>query len=164
MGVMWVIGGYYPPILQRRPIVKQISCSRLEPLYAGWRLRDPRILGLAIFRLAAGASDAVSQRANVLLFAAGGGSLGTFLRSEIDAVNHKKPGGYKNGFSRIACEPCEPGDELDGAWPYEQLVRMDARFVSAVERAIEAGRERRAAAQTSARGGYARSGTPSRYG
>jgi hypothetical protein len=32
--------------------------------------------------------------------------------------------------------PSQPGDEVVGGWSREQLERMDARFVHAVERAI----------------------------
>ena len=38
---------------------------------------------------------------------------------------------------------CQPGDQQDGAFSREQLLRMDARFVARVERAIAAGKERR---------------------
>jgi len=40
----------------------------------------------------------------------------------------------------------EPDDELDGAWSREQLVDMNARFVAALNRAIELGLESRASA------------------
>jgi hypothetical protein len=43
--------------------------------------------------------------------------------------------------SKIKNAPQEPGDEQQGNWPRDQLVRMDARFVHAVERAIARGEE-----------------------
>jgi hypothetical protein len=42
--------------------------------------------------------------------------------------------------------PCDPADELDGNWPYEQLVEMNARFAAAMEQAFELGLERRESA------------------
>jgi len=45
--------------------------------------------------------------------------------------------------SQIAMGDCQPGDQQDGAFSREQLLRMDARFVARVERAIAAGKERR---------------------
>jgi hypothetical protein len=44
--------------------------------------------------------------------------------------------------SKIKNAPQEPGDEQVGEWPRDRLVRMDARFVDAVERAIARGEER----------------------
>jgi hypothetical protein len=38
--------------------------------------------------------------------------------------------------------PSQPGDELQGGWTEAQLMRMDADFVVAMERAIAAGLER----------------------
>jgi hypothetical protein len=38
---------------------------------------------------------------------------------------------------------CQPGDEQVGEWTRERLMRMDARFVARVERAIATGRESR---------------------
>jgi hypothetical protein len=38
--------------------------------------------------------------------------------------------------------PPQPGDEA-GAWPHEQLLRMNERFVERMEHAIERGLERR---------------------
>ena len=35
----------------------------------------------------------------------------------------------------------QPGDEVVGGWSREQLMRMDAHFVDAVERAIARGKE-----------------------
>lgn len=39
--------------------------------------------------------------------------------------------------------PPQPGDEISGQWSRQQLERMNARFVRAVERAIALGQERR---------------------
>jgi len=47
-----------------------------------------------------------------------------------------------DGRSVLATAPCEPGDEVVGEWSRDRLVRMDARFVDAVERAIARGKER----------------------
>ena len=38
--------------------------------------------------------------------------------------------------------PPQPGDDQDGNWPRERLIRMDARFVERLERAIANGQER----------------------
>src|SRR5262249_40994387 len=53
----------------------------------------------------------------------------------------------------ISCPPMrlshalyEPGDERDGSWSREQLLDMDARFVTALERAFELGLESRTSA------------------
>jgi hypothetical protein len=62
--------------------------------------------------------------------------------SEFPSVPYHKP--YQqpcDGRSILATEPNEPGDEQEGIWPRDQLVRMDARFVHAVERAIARGKE-----------------------
>jgi len=37
--------------------------------------------------------------------------------------------------------PTQPGDEVVGGWSREALMRMDERFVHAVERAIKRGLE-----------------------
>jgi hypothetical protein len=47
---------------------------------------------------------------------------------------------------RVKVAEPEPGDELVGNWPREQLERMDQRFCERVERAFERGRESRQAA------------------
>jgi len=54
---------------------------------------------------------------------------------------HKRHDPPCDGRSQLATAPCEPGDELQGDYTREQLVRMDTRFVHAVERAIANGRE-----------------------
>jgi hypothetical protein len=45
----------------------------------------------------------------------------------------------------------EPGDELDGFWPREQLLKMNARFTSALEQAFELGLESRESARQQVR-------------
>ena len=40
--------------------------------------------------------------------------------------------------SLLANAQCQPGDELIGVWPREQLAKMDTRFVERMERAIAA--------------------------
>ena len=49
--------------------------------------------------------------------------------------------------------PSKPGDELQGGWSREQLLRMDDRFVVAVEAAIRLGLENRASASACERPG-----------
>jgi hypothetical protein len=44
--------------------------------------------------------------------------------------------------SKIKNAPHERGDEQEGTWPRDQLVRMDAKFCRTVERAIARGAER----------------------
>ena len=46
-----------------------------------------------------------------------------------------------DGRSQLATAPCEPGDEQEGTWPRDQLMRMDARFCERLERAIARGKE-----------------------
>ena len=46
------------------------------------------------------------------------------------------------GRSVLANAPFEPGDERSGDYTREQLLRMDARFVERMRRAIERGLER----------------------
>jgi hypothetical protein len=47
------------------------------------------------------------------------------------------------GRSALASAPYEPGDERSGDYTREQLLRMDARFVARMQKAIEHGLERR---------------------
>jgi hypothetical protein len=49
--------------------------------------------------------------------------------------------------------PYAPGDEIVGDWRREELLKMDACFVSAVTAAFEAGRESPAAARATVRVG-----------
>ena len=68
---------------------------------------------------------------------------GENLCSEFPRVPYRKR--YQqpcDGRSVLATAPCEPGDEVVGEWSRDRLVRMDARFVDAVERAIARGKER----------------------
>jgi len=48
-----------------------------------------------------------------------------------------------NGFSLARYEP---GDELQGGWPRDQLLEMDNRFVAALEQAFRLGLESRESA------------------
>ena len=50
--------------------------------------------------------------------------------------------GRKSTYLNSKGTPFEPGDEVVGEWSRDRLVRMDARFVDAVERAIARGKER----------------------
>jgi hypothetical protein len=51
---------------------------------------------------------------------------------------------YLNGGTNALMRaPSAPGDELQGGWTREQLLRMDGDFVAAIERAIARGLERR---------------------
>ena len=45
--------------------------------------------------------------------------------------------------SKLQAADCAPGDELEGGWPREDMLKMDARFCAAMERAIKLGMERR---------------------
>ena len=57
---------------------------------------------------------------------------------------YRKPGNGKaptNGGSKLVNSAFERGDEQVGNWPREQLLKMDARFVERMERAIERGLE-----------------------
>jgi len=54
---------------------------------------------------------------------------------------------YLNGGQNALMRaPNKPGDELQGGWTREQLLRMDDCFVAAVEVAIRLGLENRASA------------------
>ena len=67
---------------------------------------------------------------------------GGILCSEFPRVPyHKRHEQPCDGRSVLAIAPCEPGDEIVGEWSRDRLVRMDARFVDAVERAIARGEE-----------------------
>ena len=50
-------------------------------------------------------------------------------------------------------EPLQPGDEQNGEWTREQLMRMHDRYVAAVEAAIRLGLENRASASAVERRG-----------
>jgi hypothetical protein len=66
--------------------------------------------------------------------------LGMFVPS------HRKPGRtsrhLEGGSSRLASGG-EPEDAQQGGWPRKDLLKMNDRFVAAVELAIAAGKERR---------------------
>jgi hypothetical protein len=54
---------------------------------------------------------------------------------------------YLNGgISALLRGRAQPGDELQGTWTREELLRMHDRFVAAVEAAISLGLENRASA------------------
>jgi hypothetical protein len=63
-----------------------------------------------------------------------------------DQRRRGRPALHQNGGSLLVRAPSKPGDELQGGWSREQLIRMDSDFVVAVERAIAAGKESRQAA------------------
>jgi len=63
-----------------------------------------------------------------------------------------RPALYMNGQSVLVQRPCEPGDEIAGGWPREQLLRMNERFVVAVEVAFRSGLESPASASAVQRG------------
>jgi hypothetical protein len=60
---------------------------------------------------------------------------------------------YTNGRSLLARAPSKPGDELQGGWTREQLLRMDDCFVVAVEAAFRSGLESPASASACERAG-----------
>jgi hypothetical protein len=64
-----------------------------------------------------------------------------------------RPALHQNGGSLLVRAPSKPGDELQGGWTREQLLRMDADFVAAVEAAIRLGLENRASASACERPG-----------
>jgi hypothetical protein len=49
--------------------------------------------------------------------------------------------GRRSDWRGAARATFEPGDEVVGEWSRDALMRMDARFVHAVERAIARGKE-----------------------
>jgi hypothetical protein len=55
------------------------------------------------------------------------------------------------GVSALARGKAQPGDELQGTWTREELLRMHDRFVAAVESAIARGLERRSSAGANGR-------------
>jgi hypothetical protein len=56
-------------------------------------------------------------------------------------VYHKPHDPPTLGRSKLQNGASEPGDELVGEWPRDQLVRMDEKFCRTVERAIASGKE-----------------------
>jgi hypothetical protein len=61
---------------------------------------------------------------------------------------------YLNGGTNALMRaPNKPGDEVQGGWTREQLLRMDDCFVVAVEAAIRLGLENRASASACERPG-----------
>jgi len=57
-----------------------------------------------------------------------------------------RPALHQNGGSLLVRAPSKPGDELQGGWTREQLLRMDDCFIVAVEAAFRSGRESPASA------------------
>jgi hypothetical protein len=57
----------------------------------------------------------------------------------MSASNGKPPGRPPHRNSKFG--PCAANDGTIGAWPRPQLVRMDARFCAALERAFKRGKE-----------------------
>jgi hypothetical protein len=57
-------------------------------------------------------------------------------------VYHKRHAPPTFGLSKLQNSATEPGDELQGDYTREQLVKMDARFCERLERAIDRGLER----------------------
>ena len=65
-----------------------------------------------------------------------------------------RPSRYLNGGSNaLVRAPSKPGDELQGGWTREQLLRMDDCFVVAVEAAFRLGLESPASASAVERPG-----------
>ena len=64
-----------------------------------------------------------------------------------------RPALHQNGGSLLVRAPSKPGDELEGGWSREQLLRMDDRFVVAVEAAFRLGLESPASASAVERPG-----------
>jgi len=69
-----------------------------------------------------------------------------------DKRRRGRPALYMNGQSVLVQRPNEPGDELQGGWTREQLLRMDDCFVVAVEAAFRSGLESPASASAVERG------------
>jgi len=51
--------------------------------------------------------------------------------------------GRRSHWPGVARATFEPGDEQEGGWSRDQLMRMNHRYVAAVERAIAKGKEHR---------------------
>jgi hypothetical protein len=74
--------------------------------------------------------------------------------SDDDKRRRGRPSRYLNGGTNALMRaPSAPGDELQGGWTREQLLRMDDRYVAAVEAAIRLGLENRASASACERPG-----------
>jgi len=70
----------------------------------------------------------------------------TFLRVLMSDHDKRRPGRRSlNGQSLLARAPCAPDDGI-GPYTREQLTRMDADFIAAMERVVAAGKESRQAA------------------
>ena len=65
-----------------------------------------------------------------------------------------RPSRYLNGGSNaLVRAPSEPGDEQNGGWSRDQLLRMHDRYVAAVEAAFRSGLESPTAASACQRPG-----------
>jgi len=64
-----------------------------------------------------------------------------------------RPARHQNGGSLLVQAPSKPGDELQGGWSREQLLRMHDRYVAAVEAAFRSGLESPASASACQRPG-----------
>ena len=65
-----------------------------------------------------------------------------------------QPSRYLNGGSSLLVRrPFEPDDRIEGAWPRAELLKMDQRFCTAMERAFARGRESRSSASNQQRPG-----------
>jgi hypothetical protein len=58
-----------------------------------------------------------------------------------------RPALHQNGGSLLVRAQSKLGDELQGGWTREQILRMDDCFIVAVEAAIRLGLENRASAR-----------------
>lgn len=67
---------------------------------------------------------------------------GARTMSDHDQRRRGQSSRYLNGGTNALMRaPAQRGDELQGGWSREQLMKMDARFVAAVARAIARGKE-----------------------
>src|SRR5262249_27229459 len=56
----------------------------------------------------------------------------SLLPVRVPRMNHKDHAPPTFGHSKLQNEPSEPGDEVVGEWPRDQLVRMDEKFCRTV--------------------------------
>jgi hypothetical protein len=63
-----------------------------------------------------------------------------------DRRRRGRPALHQNGGSLLVRAPSKPGDEVQGGWTREQLLRMDDCFIVAVEAAFRLGLESPASA------------------
>jgi hypothetical protein len=60
---------------------------------------------------------------------------------------------YLNGAHNKLMIEGQPGDQQVGEWPRERLIKMDAKFCAAMERAFKRGHEQRSSASNQQRPG-----------